>query len=341
MTGDSIRFCSHCQLPLPRRRYRGTLEGRELWFCCAGCLTVFHLVGASGQAGRAGWFLAKLGLAAILSGNVMMFQTLLYFGPRQSLDHDALHTASWIMLALSACVYLLLGEPMLTTAWRAARERRLVMEALIGLGALVAIGASAAATLRGDRETYYDSGTMVLVFVVLGQYLDARSRQKATEALPAVAASARRHARVVRQGQEVDLEPEAVAPGERVRVRAGEEIPVDGRVLEGSSDVQQPELTGEPVPRLVQAGDRVNAGSVAADGALTVEASGSSESIAVRIERWTREARSRRARVELAADRLATAFIPGVVLVAALTLAGWGGLRGDWARVPGRQQSGR
>jgi Cu2+-exporting ATPase len=325
-------LCSHCQLPLSPARYREEANGRELWFCCAGCLTVFRLVGATGEAGQAGWFLAKLALAAILSGNVMMFQSLLYFGSLQALGKDVLHTASWIMLVLSAAVYLLLGVPMLRIALHAAGERRLVIETLIGLGALAALGASAAATLRGDPRTYYDSGTMVLVFVVLGQYLDARARERAADTLPAVVARARRRARVERDGGEAEVPPEAVRPGELVRVRAGEEIPVDGRVREGSSDLHEPALSGEAVPRLVRVGDPVYAGSIAVDGALTLEASGGSETLRERIEHWTREARIRRAPVELAADRFVARFIPAVVLVAAASGVGWGLGGGDWER---------
>src|SRR5438309_3093370 len=136
-------LCVHCGLPLPARSYREDVEGTELSFCCFGCLTVFRLVGATGDAGRAGWFLAKLGLAAVLSGNVMMFQSLLYFGSLDALGRDAFRTASGIMLALSVLVYLLLGVPMLRIAYRSARRGRLVLETLIALGALAAIAASA------------------------------------------------------------------------------------------------------------------------------------------------------------------------------------------------------
>ena len=83
-------LCAHCKLPLPARPYREEAEGHVLAFCCFGCLTVYRLVGSGGDSGRAGWFLAKLGLAAVLSGNVMMFQSLLYFGSLDSLgdQHD-------------------------------------------------------------------------------------------------------------------------------------------------------------------------------------------------------------------------------------------------------------
>ncbi len=329
---DREGFCTHCRLPLPLRPYLEEVEGQELPFCCYGCLTVFRLIGAGGEAGRAGWFLAKLGLAAVLSGNIMMFQSLLYFGSLDSLGEEVLRTASWIMLALAVAVYLLLGLPMLRVAYRAARRGRLVLETLIGLGALAAIGASIAETLRGGRRLYYDSGTMVLVFVVLGQYLDARARQKAAETLSPAVEHERPKARVDDAQGEREAEPEQVRRGERVRVRAGEEIPVDGRVLEGCSDVHEPALTGESMPRLVGPGDTVHAGSIAVDGALLLEASGESETLARRIARWTAEARSQRAPVEIAADHFVARFIPAVVLIAVTSALVWALGRGEWER---------
>ena len=165
-----------------------------------------------GTLGRAGWFLAKLGLAALLSGNIMMFQSLLYFGSLDALGGDVLRTASWLMLALAAAVYLLLGVPMLRTAYRAARSGHIVLETLIALGALAAIGASAVETVRGGRHLYYDSGTMVLVFVVLGQYLDARAREKATATLAPAVETALPLARVVDETGEREVAAAQVRP---------------------------------------------------------------------------------------------------------------------------------
>ena len=248
MTGLTAGLCTHCGLPLPSRPYREDVDGQTVDFCCFGCLTVFRIVGSGGEGGRASWFLAKLGLAGILSGNVMMFQSLLYFGSLESLGENVLHTASGIMLGLSIAVYLLLGVPMLRVAVAAARQGRIVLETLIAAGALAAIAASAAETLRGGRQLYYDSGTMVLVFVVLGQYLDARARQRAAQTLTLAVTRERPQARVWRGGEEKVVPPEQVRRGERVRVLAGEEIPVDGRVLEGVSDVHAPALTGRLFP---------------------------------------------------------------------------------------------
>jgi Cu2+-exporting ATPase len=323
-------LCAHCRLPLPSRPLREESDGVPVGFCCVGCITVFRLIGSAGERGSASWFLAKLGLAAILSGNVMMFQSLLYFGSPQRLGADVVRTTSWIMLGLSLAVYLLLGVPMLRIAIRAARRGRFVLESLIAFGALAAIVASAGETIRGGTNVYYDSGTMVLVLVVLGQYLDARARQRASEAVQTKVSSAIRFARVKRNQSEVEVPPGEVRTGETVRVRAGEEIPVDGRVTEGLSHVDEPALTGESMPRLVRPGDEVYGGAIAIDGALWLEASGESETLAARIAKWTARAQRERAPIELLADRWVSRFIPAVVIVAVVSFLALGLTGGRW-----------
>jgi Cu2+-exporting ATPase len=325
------RQCAHCRLPLPARPHRETEGEQTLLFCCAGCVLVFRVIGNAGEGGRADWFLAKLGLAALLSGNIMMFQSLAYFGTLESLGAEVVHTSSWIMFFCSLAVFALLGVPMLRTAIRGLARGQLTLETLIGFGALAAIGFSASQTLRGGHNLYYDSGTMVLVFVTLGQYLDAESRRRALALLAPTMGQARRLARLIRNGAEVHVAPLSVLAGEIVHVRAGEEIPVDGTVSAGSADVHEPLLTGEWRPRLVVAGDSVSAGSTAVDGAFTVCASGIAETLADRVERFAIEARDRRAPIEAVVDRVITIFIPAVLLIAIASCCFWG-LAGDWAQ---------
>ena len=325
------RTCAHCALPLPHCPHRETSGGESLLFCCVGCVLVYRVVGSTNDGGRADWFLAKLGLAAILSGNVMMFQSLSYFGTLAALGTEVVNTASWIMFCCSLAVFALLGVPMLRVAIRGLAGGRVTLETLIGFGALAAIGYSAAQTLRGAHELYYDSGTMVLVFVALGQYLDAESRRRALTLLLPTLGKARRLARLFRDGVEFEVAPASVQPGDIVYVRAGEEIPVDGTVWAGRSDVHEPLLTGEWRPRLVVEGDPVSAGSMAVDGALRVQASGQAETIADKLQRFASEARDRRAPVEAAADKVIAWFIPAVLAIAAASVCAWTAA-GEWER---------
>jgi Cu2+-exporting ATPase len=331
MSATDRRQCAHCRLPLPARPFSEQQGELTLLFCCGGCLLVFRVIGTAGEGGRADWFLAKLGLAALLSGNVMMFQSLLYFGSLEQMGREVLQSSSWIMLVCSVLIYLLLGVPMLKIAGRGALRGTLSLESLIGLGTLAAIGYSAFQTFRGGHELYYDSGTMVLVFVTLGQYLDAESRRKAIAALSPAVARSRRQARVVRAAGIVAKHPQEVLAGELVEVRGGEEIPVDGIVREGSADIHEPMLTGEWRPRLVAPDDTVSAGSTAIDGALLIVASGEAETLADRVERFAMEARDRKAPIEATVDRVVTVFIPAVAVIAAASFLAWG-IAGSWVQ---------
>jgi Cu2+-exporting ATPase len=331
MSAPDSRQCAHCRLPLPARPFSEQQGERTLLFCCGGCLLVFRVIGTAGEGGRADWFLAKLGLAALLSGNVMMFQSLSYFGSLDQMGPEVLQSSSWIMLVCSIVIYLLLGVPMLKIAGRGALRGTISLESLIGLGTLAAIGYSAFQTFRGGHELYYDSGTMVLVFVTLGQYLDAESRRKAIAALSPAVDSSRRQARVRRAAGILAIHPQAVQAGELVEVRSGEEIPVDGLVREGSADIHEPLFTGEWRPRPVAPGDTVCAGSTAIDGALLIVASGAAETLADRIARFAIEARDRKAPIEATVDRVVAVFIPAVAIIAAAALFAWG-IHGSWAQ---------
>lgn len=323
--------CAHCRLPLPAHPQRETAEGETLLFCCVGCVLVFRVIGGAGEGGRADWFLAKLGLAALLSGNVMMFQSLTYFGTLEELGPSVARTSSWIMLCCSLGVFGLLGVPMLRVAGRGLLRGRLTLETLIGCGALAAIGFSAAQMLLGGHLLYFDSGTMVLVFVTLGQYLDAEARRRALALLSPTLGRARRPARLYRDTREIQISPHEVRAGECIYVRAGEEIPVDGTVLEGSADLHEPMLTGEWLPRFVTVGDSVSAGSTAIDGAFIVRASGAADTLADRVERFAVEARDRRAPIEAIVDRVVAVFVPAVIAIAIGSCCVWG-LEGEWVR---------
>ena len=321
-------LCAHCLLPLPHRPIERDVAGVRRAFCCAGCRTVFMLVGEHG--GESGWYLAKLGLGAMLSGNIMMFQLLLYLGSTRELGADIVRTTSWLMLGMSAATYLLIGLPMLMSALVEARRGRLGLDLLISSGSLIAILASLRETLHGGGRTYYDTATMILVLVTLGGYLDARARERSTRTLRGAVARERRPARVRRSGVELEVATELVAAGERVLVRAGEEIPTDGRVREGISDVEEAAFSGEPLPRRVAVGDRVFAGSVALDGALEIESSGVTETLAARVRRLAERARTRRPRIAILADRISAVFIPAILMIALATLLVRGWVAGDW-----------
>ncbi len=313
--------CDHCGLALPRNPVSEQSGAATLSFCCSGCLLVYRLIGGTGEGARADWFLARLGLATLLSGNVMIFQSLSYFGSLDQVGASAAETASWIMMGCALATFLLLGVPMLRTAWRSLGEGHMTLEALIGVGALAAIGYSTYQTFRHGRALYYDSGTMLLVFVTLGHYLEAEARRRALALLEPALHAWQRTARVKRDGGEQLVPPDQVRPGEYVRVLATEEIPVDGTVTGGISDVSEPQLTGEWRPRTVTEGADVMAGSVSIDGAITVRASAAGLTLRQKVEVLAASARQERANIEVAAERAVRLFVPAVMVVAAGTFA--------------------
>jgi Cu+-exporting ATPase len=221
---------------------------------------------------------------------------------------------------------------MLVSALAAARRGVVGVELLISAGSLAAIGASARATVHGSFVTYYDSGTMILVLVTLGGYLDAKARERASAALRGAVGEATGLARVRRIDGEREVPAESVGAGDIVLVRAGERVPADGTVAAGSSDVEEAALTGESVPRRVGVGDRVFSGSTALDGALEIVSTGVTETLAIRVHRVALEARARRAPIAVMADRIAAAFVPAVMAVSVGSLFFWGAFGGDWRR---------
>jgi Cu+-exporting ATPase len=171
---------------------------------------------------------------------------------------------------------------------------------------------------------------MILVLVTLGAYLDARARERSSAALRKAVGEAAVPARVRRDGVEREIPPAEVVAGDQVLVRAGERIPTDGTVVAGRSDVEESALTGESAPRAVEPGDRVFSGATTLEGALEIESTGVTESLASRVHRLALEARARRAPIAETADRIAAVFVPVVVAVAIGSLFVWGLGRHDW-----------
>jgi heavy metal translocating P-type ATPase len=254
---DARTACAHCALPVRR--------GAE--YCCVGC----RLAAAAGGAGDAtGWLNARLVLSAFLTAAVMEFECLTYsdavFAPDATPDVVALRNlARFAVAALTLPVVLLLGPPLARGAWADLRRGLVRMDGLIVLATVAAFVLSLWHTFTDSGDVYYETATMVLLLVTLGRRLEARARTKGRDAAAALAECLPRAAH---RGNE-DVAPEALAPGDVVRVRPGEAVPADVVVLDGASDVRAAHLTGEELPRAVAPGDEVPAGAVNGTGELT------------------------------------------------------------------------
>jgi heavy metal translocating P-type ATPase len=329
--------CAHCDLPLPVNRGRRAAPG--LQFCCFGCRIAREMARpatSGGAVAPGGTLLLRLGMGIFLAMNIMVFNWFTYsrewFGPDAAVPGEYAGLAalfSYLLMFLATAVLALLGVPILgdvLAGWR--RGVRIDANLLILVGVTSAYAVSVAHTVRGDGSLYYDTTAMVLVLVTLGNYLEAGAKRRATSSAGALLASVPTRAWARRDGEVVEIDAADLAVGDHVRVRAGEAVPVDGRVIEGTSQIDEAILTGESRPRQVDPGDRLLAGSLNLSGQLWLEARHVGEDRAIsRMQRMLDEARLHQPPIQRVADRIAAVFVPGVVLLATVVFAirAWNG----------------
>jgi len=242
-----------------------------------------------------------------------------------------------LQLALSAPVVLWGGWPFFERAWISIRTGRLNMFTLIGLGTAASWLFSAAATVlpaaafppafleHGAPPVYFEASAVIVELVLLGQVLELRARSRVSGAIRALLRLAPRTARRIEaDGREHDVEIEQVRPGDLLRVRPGEKIPVDGAVVSGSSAVDEAMVTGEPVPVEKREGDRVTGATLNGTGALVVRAERvGADTLLAQIVRMVMDAQRTRAPIQRLADAVAAWFVPAVVGAAGLAFAAW------------------
>ena len=244
---------------------------------------------------------------------------------------------SLLELLLATPVVLWSGWPLLERAWLSLRTRNLNMFTLIGLGVVVAFGFSLAAVAapgafpaafrdaHGGLPLYFEAAAVIVALVLLGQVLELRARARTRDALRSLLGLQPKTARRVRpDGSDEDVPLSHVHVGDRLRVRPGEKLPVDGRVLEGQSSVDESMLTGEPLPVEKGPGDALVGGTLNGRGALVMRAERvGRETLLMQIVARVAEAQRSRAPIQGLADRVAAWFVPAVILASALTFAGW------------------
>jgi Cu+-exporting ATPase len=236
-----------------------------------------------------------------------------------------------LFLIATALVLGFSGHEFFVSGFAAARRLSPDLNTLIALGTGTAFLVSALATAvpelfhaGGHAPVYYEAAVVIVAFILLGRYLEERAKGKAGEAIRALASLAAKSARLLRGGAEVEVPLAEVRPGDRLRVLPGEKIPTDGVLREGTTAVDESMVTGESVPVAKGPGDPVIGATVNGNGAIVMEATrvGSQTALA-RIVRMVREAQTTKAPVQRLADRIASVFVPVVVVVALATLAAW------------------
>ncbi|HEY5721679.1 MAG TPA: heavy metal translocating P-type ATPase [Allosphingosinicella sp.] len=243
----------------------------------------------------------------------------------------------WLQLALASPVVLWSGWPFFERFWASLRSRNLNMFTLIGLGVGVAYGYSLVATLApglfppsfrtmgGAVPVYFEAAAVITSLVLLGQVLELRARSATGKAIRALLGLAPKTARLVREGgEEEDVPLEHVRPGDILRVRPGEKVPVDGIVTQGHSSVDESMISGEPLPLEKIPGAKVTGATVNGTGSLLMRAERvGRDTMLSQIVRMVADAQRSRAPIQALADKVSGWFVPAVVLIAVLAFIVW------------------
>jgi Cu+-exporting ATPase len=246
-------------------------------------------------------------------------------------------TVSWVELVLATPVVLWCGWPFFVRGWQSVISRHLNMFSLIALGTGIAYVYSVVATLApgvfpsearghdGLVGVYYEAAATITVLVLLGQVLELRARARTGGAIRALLGLAPKTAqRIEGDGREVDVPLDQIQPGDRLRVRPGEKVPVDGVVLEGASTIDESMLTGEPIPAEKRTGDAVSGATVNGTGMFVMEARRvGQETLLAQIVRMVADAQRSRAPIQRLADTVSSYFVPTVVAVSVTTFVAW------------------
>jgi Cu2+-exporting ATPase len=268
--------------------------------------------------------LLRFGTAAFLSLQLMGYATALYAGYFDGMDAESRRLMQYLSALVTTPVVFYSGSPFLAGAWRGLRHRVPGMDLLIAIGVLAAYLYSLAAMFMGG-EVYFDTAAMIITLILLGRLLESGAKSRASGAIDRLLQVAPATAqRIAADGGQEEVESGALAPDELILVRPGDHFPVDGRVEEGESEVDEALLTGEARPVLKGVGSGVIGGAINLSGALKVRvARAAADSFVARVARLVAEAQSRRAPVQALADRISSRFVPVVLLLALGTLIFW------------------
>ncbi|WP_425336103.1 copper-transporting P-type ATPase [Sinorhizobium numidicum] len=246
-------------------------------------------------------------------------------------------TSNWLQLVFATPVVLWAGAPFFERAWRSIVTRHLNMFTLIAMGTGVAWVYSVVATVapglfpttfradEGSVAIYFEAAAVITVLVLLGQVLELRAREQTGGAIRALLDLAPKTARRVRSdGMDEDVPLEAVAVGDRLRVRPGEKVPVDGNLIEGRSSVDESMITGESMPVTKEVGAKLIGGTMNRTGGFVMEAGKvGRDTMLSRIVRMVADAQRSRAPIQRLADEVSGWFVPAVILIAVVAFATW------------------
>jgi Cu+-exporting ATPase len=277
----------------------------------------------------------KVALAPTLVVFILSMSEMIPGQPLQ--ERLGIRAIAWIQLVFATPVVVWAGWPFLQRGWMSLKSRNFNMFTLIAIGTGVAYVHSIVATLlpgafpdslrghAGSVPVYFEAAAVITLLVLLGQVLELRARSRTSGAIKALLGLAPTTARRLRSdGTEEDAPLQHIEPGDRLRVRPGEKVPVDGIVEDGRTSVDESMLTGEPIPVEKTAGSRVTGGTINGTGSFVMVAERvGSDTLLAQIVRMVSEAQRTRAPIQRLADAVASVFVPAVLLVAVLTFVAW------------------
>ena len=272
-----------------------------------------------------GW---RVALAALLSAPLALPMVGDWFGTHWMLP-------AWMQWLLATPVQFWLGARFYRAGWKALAAGSGNMDLLVALGTSAAYGLSVYLWWRdptGMPHLYFESAAVVITLVLLGKWLEARAKRRTLDALEAPRALRPDRATLRRGGVETSVPLAEVQVGDEVIVRPGERVPVDGQLVEGRSHFDESLLTGESLPVAREPGERVTGGAINGEGRVVLRTVAiGAETTLARIVRMVESAQARKAPIQQTVDRVSAVFVPVVVVIAALTLIGWGLTNGDWS----------
>ncbi|MDP2056135.1 MAG: heavy metal translocating P-type ATPase, partial [Thiobacillus sp.] len=238
----------------------------------------------------------------------------------------------WLQVALATPVQFWLGARFYRAGWKALRAGSGNMDLLVAVGTSAAYGLSVYLLLtHGDpMHLYFEASAVVISLVLLGKWLETRAKRQTTAAIRALQALRPATARVRHDGVDRDLPIEAIRVGDVVVIRPGERVPVDGEIIEGTSQIDESMLTGESLPVDRQPGDRITGGAINAHGLLLARTSAiGTETTLARIIRLVENAQAAKAPIQRLVDKVSAVFVPVEMVIALVTFIGWWAVGGD------------
>lgn len=269
---------------------------------------------------------------AVISVFVMGWDIMAQYNTVPAMGYTTKEFFHHLLPLMATYTLFVVGKPYLLGFYRFLRYGKANMDTLIGIGTVAAFLYSFAVTAFEDvlkpfiniENTYYDVTIVVITFIALGKYLEARSKIKTGDAIEKLLNLQAKTALIIRDGKEIEVSVNEVKHGDFIIVKPGAKIPVDGTIVEGSSYVDESMVTGEPMPAQKKIGDNIVAGTINTSGAFTFKATKiGSETLLAQIIKMVEDAQGSKAPIQALADKISSVFVPIVLGIAFLTLGAW------------------